>query len=188
MSVTEPCITPDYLNTDEVRQRLRSLDATQWARLRGWSRYLAYDHRILSDDLRQEAFVRVLDGRRHCKRTSDIVNTLIGVMRSLVSTERTSSRVARTAQLDLSKHDAVNDAPLPDRTVLDASYHRQTLTLIRQKVEADPPLKHLLDAVLTGMQGDALQAHLGINTQQLATLRRRLKRTVEAATKDRERP
>ena len=188
MSVPEPCTAPDYLDPDEVRQKLRSLKVSEWARLRRRSRELAYDHRILADDLRQEAFVRVLDGRRRCKRTSDIVNTLVGVMKSLVSTERNSSRFTRSTQLDLNKHDAVDGAPLSDRTVLDGQYHRRTLSLIRQEVEADPPLKHLLDAVLTGMQGSAIQAHLGVDVQQLATLRRRLKRAVEAATKDRERP
>jgi DNA-directed RNA polymerase specialized sigma24 family protein len=186
--VTEPCTAPDYLNTDEVRQRLRSLDASQWARLRGWSRYLAYDHRILSDDLRQEAFVRVLDGRRRCNRAFDIVNTLIGIMRSLVSIERTSSRASRSDKLDLNKHDAADDASLPDSAVLDGQFHRRTLSLIREQVEADLPLKQLLDAVLTGMQGAAIQAHLGVDSKQLATLRRRLKRTIEAATKGRERP
>jgi hypothetical protein len=61
---------PDsHYTPDEISVLLGTLSNADRQRLVASSRYLAHDRHILAADLRQEAFVRALDGRRKCQRS-----------------------------------------------------------------------------------------------------------------------
>lgn len=67
---------------------LGTLTDSDKQRLLASSRYLARDQYIFAADLRQEAFVRALEGRRKCQRSWNVTDFLVGIMRSLTSAER----------------------------------------------------------------------------------------------------
>ncbi len=67
---------------------LGSLTDADRQRLFASSGYLALDYHILAADLRQEAFVRALDGRRKCQRSWNVTDFLVGIMRGSTSAER----------------------------------------------------------------------------------------------------
>jgi len=170
---------------------LEAMTTTDHQRLLRRSRYLAQGHYILSGDLRQEAFVRALDGRRQCRRGYDIVNFLIGIMRSLTSQDREAERDGlHPVPLDLEDDTLAmaSLAPSPEQVGHDALHYRRTLAAIQQSIGSDPQLVTLLDAVLDGEKGIALQNRLGLDAKSLASLRKQLQRKLAAAAKDRSIP
>jgi hypothetical protein len=116
----------DFYSVTEVSQMLDALTEPDWRRLLRSSRYLADGHRILAADLRQEALARSLDGRRRCRRSFDVVNFLIGIMRSLTSQERETDRHG-TREVGIDMLSMASAAPSPEQVGHDALHHRRSL-------------------------------------------------------------
>jgi hypothetical protein len=196
ISAVTPTATPvqppaDVYSTAEINAMLEAMTTTDHSYLRRRSLYLAQGHYMLASDLRQEAFVRALDGRRQCRRGYDIVNFLIGIMRSLTSQEREAERDGlHPVPLDLDDDTLAmaSLAPSPEQVGHDALHYRRTLAAIQQSIGDDPQLVTLLDAVLDGEKGIALQNRLGLDAKGLASVRKQLQRKLAAAAKDRSIP
>lgn len=171
---------------------LGTLSNADRQRLAASSRYLAHDRHILAADLRQEAFIRALDGRRKCQRSWNVTDFLVGIMRSLTSAEREADMAGHRPVLIGTFGEGVIDpaspAPSPEQVGHDAIYYRRTITAIRETIERDPRLVALIDAVLDGAKGAELQRRLQVDATELASLRRQLKRVLMNATKNRSLP
>lgn len=161
-------------------------------RLIASSGYLARDRHILAADLRQEAFVRALDGRRKCQRGWNVTDFLVGIMRSLISAECEADMAGRRPVLigtfGEGGIDLASTAPSPEQVGHDAVHYRRTIAAIREAIERDPRLVALVDALLDGAKGAELQLRLGVDATELASRRRQLKRVLTNATKERSLP
>ena len=171
---------------------LAALTEAELRRLETRSQYLARDHRFLASDLRQEAYVRLLDGRRKCRVGVDIVDVLVGIMRSMVSAERDAdadgNRPVLVGAFGDGGIDTLSLAPSPEQVGHDALHYRRTLAAIRAELSDDPHLMAMLDAVLDGVKGQALEHQLGLTKVELATLHKKLRRRLAKATLDRSLP
>jgi DNA-directed RNA polymerase specialized sigma24 family protein len=164
----------DYFSIVEISQMLDALTEPDWRRLLRSSRYLAHGHRILAADLRQEAFVRSLDGRRRCRRSYDIVNFLIGIMRSLTSQEREADRDG-TREVGIDMLQMASISPTPEQVGHDALHYRRTIAAVFETIGSDPKLVALLNAVLDGVKGADLRTRLKVDAKGLASLRKQMK-------------
>lgn len=83
----EAVLADDVLTSDEFVIALRSLSEADWIRIHSAAKYLAYvaGGNWKPEDLRQEAIIRAVDGKRNCPRDLNIVLFLVGAMRSIVS-------------------------------------------------------------------------------------------------------
>lgn len=176
----------------EIGVMLGTLSNADRQRLVASSRYLAHDRHILAADLRQEAFVRALEGRRKCQRGWNVTDFLVGIMRSLTWADREADiaghRPVLIGTFGEGGIDLASAAPSPEQVGHDALYYRRTITAIREAIDRDPRLIALVDALLDGAKGAELQRRLEVDATELASLRRRLKRVLMNATKDRSLP
>lgn len=181
-----------YRSPAEIHAMLKALTDAEIRRLETKSQYLAHDQLILAADLRQEAFVRVLDGRRRCRVDVDLVDVLIGIMRSMVSAERESdangNRPMLVGSFGEGGVDAGSQEPSPEQLGYDAMHYRRTLAAIRAELGKDALLLALVDAVIDGARGQILQQRLGLTKTAIASLQRRLRRRLEKATMNRSLP
>ncbi len=142
--------------------------------------------------MRQEAFVRALDGRRKCQRSWNVTDFLVGIMRSLTSAEREAGvagqRPVLIGTFGEGGIDLASTAPSPEQVGHDAVHYRRTITAIREAIDRDPRLIALVDALLNGAKGAELQLRLGVDATELASRRRQLKRVLTNATKERSLP
>jgi len=191
-STAEDRAADSYYTPAEIGVMLGTLPNADRQRLIASSGYLARDRHILAADLRQEAFVRALDGRRKCQRSWNVTDFLVGIMRSLTSAEREADMAGHRPVLigtfGKGGIDLSSPAPSPEQVGHDAVHYRRTITAIREAIDRDPRLVALVDALLDGAKGAELQRRLQVDTIELASLRRQLKRVLMNATKDRSLP
>ena len=192
ISSAPPSSTAIYYSTAQVHAMLVALTDAELRRLETRSHFLARDHYLLAADLRQEAYVRLLDGRRKCRMGVDIVDVVIGIMRSMVSAEREAdaegNRPVLIGAFGEGGIDAVSLAPSPEQVGHDALHYRRTLGAVRAELGDDPRLLAMLDAVLDGVKGQELQERLGLTKMELASLHKKLRRRLEKATQNRSLP
>ncbi len=171
---------------------LGTLTDSDKQRLLASSRYLARDRYIFAADLRQEAFVRALEGRRKCQRSWNVTDFLVGIMRSLTSAEREADiaghRPLLIGTFGEGAIDPASPAPSPEQVGHDAIHYRRTIAAIREAIDRDPRLTALVDALLDGAKGAELQRRLDIDATELASRRRQLKRVLNNATANRSVP
>ncbi|MEH3100591.1 hypothetical protein [Sphingomonas adhaesiva] len=172
-----------------MRERLRALTPEHYRDLAARSRCLVRDQRMLAADLRQEALVRALEGRRKCRQSWDVAAFLKGVMRSIIGDERRDEAEGRVPVLRDDLDDPVLDDLLPvEQLALDAIDYRRTIVSIHEALRSDPQLMALANAILAGKRGEALQRQFQVDADGLAALRRKLKRKLYRATEGRSRP
>jgi DNA-directed RNA polymerase specialized sigma24 family protein len=176
----------------EIGVMLGTLTDSDKQRLLASSRYLARDRYIFAADLRQEAFVRALEGRRKCQRSWNVTDFLVGIMRSLTSAEREADiaghRPVLIGTFGEGGTDPASPAPSPEQVGHDAIHYRRTIAAIREAIDRDPRLTALVDALLDGAKGAELQRRLDIDATELASRRRQLKRVLNNATANRSVP
>lgn len=191
-STAEDRAADSHYTPAEIGVMLGTLSNADRQRLVASSRYLAHDRHILAADLRQEAFVRALDGRRKCQRSWNVTDFLVGIMRSLTSAEREADMAGHRPVLigtfGEGGIDPASPAPSPEQAGHDAIYYRRTITAIREAIERDPRLVALIEAVLDGAKGAELQRRLQVDATELASRRRQLKRVLANATTNRSLP
>lgn len=192
ISSVPPSSAAIYHSPAQVHALLVALTDAELRRLETRSHYLARDQRILAADLRQEAYVRLLNGQRKCRVGVDIVDVIIGIMRSMVSAEREAeaegNRPVLVGAFGDGGIDAISLAPSPEQVGHDALHYRRTLAAISAELGDDPKLLAMLDAVLDGVKGQALQDKLGLTKTGLASLHKKLRRRLERAAQNRSLP
>jgi DNA-directed RNA polymerase specialized sigma24 family protein len=168
---------------DQVRAALGALTDDDHPRLTAIVRHFAPRTDMSEDDLRQEAFVRVLSDRT-CKVGVNIVSFLAGTIRSIASeTPRARERPRENAGLELvyvpeygvgdvpAPED--QDTPSPEDQALARTMYAKEIERAGRLVGGDFELELLIEALADGHRGKDLVDVLGTDTKGLAAARKR---------------
>lgn len=175
----------DHLSVDEVREAIRQLGTGDAAKIRQVARWFERRCGMPADDLMQEAFVRMMGGRRRVPRGPDFVAVVLQVIRSIASGETDAiakgQREVRSIPNGMDGPEMVDSSPSPACMVLSAHDGGQILTTIDHLVEDDEELQLLVEGLCDGMKGEELVLLLEVDSKGLATIRKRLKRKLLSA-------
>lgn len=170
-------------SVEELSAAVASLSKGDHAKILLAARHFSRRCKIPPDDLRQEAFCLIFEGRRTCKRGTPIVAFICGVIRGLASDAYEARGRRETPVPDL--HEGIvpvwhQEAPTPE----DAAISRLTDALMIEEIEAmvagDEQLELLLQGLIDHMRGAELQELLGVDVKGLAAARKRLSRALTA--------
>ncbi|WP_137787458.1 hypothetical protein [Sphingomonas sp. 3P27F8] len=185
-------LRPSYHDPEEIRSMLLALSRDDFHRIETVSRFIAQGDQVFAADLRQEAMARLLEGRRKCPVGMEIVSVINGVMKSMMSAEREAeaegNRPVLIGVFGEDGYDAASPMVSPEQAGHDALHYRRTIASVRAALAGDPQLLALLDAIMDGLRGKALEERLGLTTRQLADERKKLRRRLAAATANRSMP
>jgi DNA-directed RNA polymerase specialized sigma24 family protein len=184
---TDPPLDNDRLSVAEVRVLVDAVSDVDMARMLAAARAFSRLCGVEPKDLLQEAFTRGLEGSRTCGRGTALVPFICGVMKSFVSQENEARKEGfrPTAVLHNGESivpDVPADDPSPERAAISAIDERAVLAEIEAAAEGDQKLQLLIEGIYDGMRGAEPQALVDVDEKGLATLRRRLRRLLEART------
>lgn len=171
----------DRVTVAEIHDSIATISEADMARLvaaaKGFSRLCG----IEADDLLQEAFTRVLEGRRTCERGIALVPFLCGVMKSLASQENAARKDGFRPTVVMRKGESVlpdvpADDPSPERLAISAVDERRRLADIEAAAVGDEQVQLLIEAIYDEMRGAELQELLNVDQKGLATVRKRFRR------------
>jgi DNA-directed RNA polymerase specialized sigma24 family protein len=191
----------DELGPDTVRytaaEILAALDGMSdddHRRLTMVARYFAPRTDMSEDDLRQEAFLRVLSSRT-CRVGVGIVEFLAGTIKSIASeTPKARKRARENAGLELvyvpeyGSGDVPEPADLkmssPEDQALARTMYAKEIERAGRLVSGDYELELLVEALADGHRGKDLEEVLGTDTKGLAAARKRWIRKLQVSFPD----
>jgi DNA-directed RNA polymerase specialized sigma24 family protein len=134
-----------------------------------------------ADGLRQEALYKALSGERQCRRDGDVVTFLARSMRSITWSGKKAAKRRPTVSLEDVGGAIVDDAA--DDDPHEQLVQAQECQRIREEVLAlfddDPDTRLLVEGIMLGMEGQELCELVSIDTGELATKRRLIRRRIE---------
>jgi DNA-directed RNA polymerase specialized sigma24 family protein len=174
---------------EEVRAALDGLTEQDHARITLIARHFAPRTGMSYEDLRQEAFLRVLTTRT-CKVGVDICDFLAGTIQSIASeAPRARKRARENAGLELvyvSDYGASDvpdpedrDTASPEDQALARTIYAREVQRVGQLLAGDYELELLAEALADGNRGKELEELLGTDTKGLAAARKRLLRKMQ---------
>jgi hypothetical protein len=187
----------EVLAPDEVAaaiEALKDADLTRLAKIAKW--YIKQKPPWINQneylELVDEAVSRLMDGTRKCPRSVGIVQALRGIMRSIVSDE--IKKWLREHGEPSARLRTVDGENVPEPI----QYRSPTLDpeqqLIRQEEVAEQlrkrieilrlfkdklPVQKILEGMLNGLRGEALQEWSGLGDKEYASARRMIRRRLE---------
>ena len=175
----------DHLSVDEVREMIRQLNPTDATKINKSARWFSLRCHMPAEDLRQEAFKRLLSGSRQARRCVEFAREVTGAIKSIASAEieaiRNGLREVRPPPDGVTASDLADPSPSPERLLMSSRDDGEMLAAIGLLIEDDEQLQLLLEGICDQMRGDQLEELLGVDTQGLASARRRLKRKLQSA-------
>lgn len=178
----------------QIRAALDGLSDDDHRRLTMVARYFAPRTDMSEDDLRQEAFLRVLSNRT-CKVGVGIVEFLAGTIKSIASeTPRARKRAREGFGLELVyvpeygagdvPEPVDRNTPSPEDQALVGIMYRKEIERAGQLVSGDYELELLVEALADGQRGKDLEDVLGTDTKGLAAVRKRWIRKLQVGFPD----
>lgn len=172
---------------DEVLSGLQALDKTDLKRLANIGRGLAAIAGMDSDDLQNEAFVRMLESRT-CSTNVDIMGFAIGTMKSIASTayrREKKEQADGTTSVPIAANDGgvdpADDAVSPEQEALSRVFFGESLGRVDAAIADDDELQLLVMGLCDGLIGKKLEELLGTDTKGLAAARKRLAKRLQKA-------
>ena len=178
----------DRVTVAEIHDSIATMSEADTARLvaaaQAFSRLCGLD----PEELLQEALTRALEGTRTCERGTSFVSFICGVMKSFVSQENEARKAGFRPKVLLRDGqpvlpDVPANAPSPEQSAISAVDDRPLLAEIEAAAVGDEQVQLLIEGIYDGMRGEKLQELLGVDEKGLATVRRRLRRLIQAAKK-----
>lgn len=178
--------------SDALAKEISELSVADSLRLKKASEYHSRLTRYSSSDLLQEAFARVLEGVRQCGDELGLVPFLIGVMKSIASSDRKSQK--RHPESSLLKQGREDDAgrnnieidlqdesPTPEQIAISrqqvANIRQNFLTLFEDNLVAQT----VLEGIMEGMDPSEIQELTGLDVTSYASMRRLIRRRIDKA-------
>jgi hypothetical protein len=160
--------------SDADRLRLKKISLL-YARIGGYS----------SEELRQEAYARGLDGRRQCPRTVEVVFFLGEVMRSIASTSARAAGEAPPVESLVAADGTEQDARDETLNAEEATMHTQEMARMRQALidlfDDDLEARTIVEGDIEGIKGEELCDLTGLDVKGFASKRKAIRRTIEKA-------
>ncbi len=174
------------LDLAEARQAIERLTSADLLRLRKAGRQYAFAAGCDVDDLLNEAVCQTIAGVRNCPREMAMLPFLIGVMRS-----RASARQQKV-EAELVSADATDAEGRLLHEPVESKPNVEELALVREDVSArrnalealfsdDDEATLFLWAYLDDLSKDEIMTTIGVDVKAYATIRRRVRRTIDAA-------
>lgn len=180
-----------HCSQGEIAERIEALSIADQARLLKAARYYAPRASMLSNDLLQEAMVRAIDGTRLCPADVSVVKFLANTMRSIARGEldkeerREADGGLEIQIVDDSLFSDMHADPAPSQEDAlieiegDEAFHNW---LTDQFADDDEAMIVLL-GMFENLKGQKLCEETGFNPDELATIRRRIKRKIATLEK-----
>lgn len=172
---------------EEVIAGLQGLNDSDWGTLKNISDFLAGTAGMDPDDLRNEAFVRMLETRT-CLVGVDIMGFAIGTMKSIASTAYRKAKKETadgTTWVPIAANDGgvdpADDAVSPEDEALSRIFHGECLARVDATIADDEELQLLVMGLCDGLIGRKLEEFLGTDTKGLAAARKRLAKRLQKA-------
>jgi len=170
-------------SVEELSAAVASLSEVDHAKILLAARHFSHRCKIPPDDLRQEAFCLIFEGRRTCKRGVPIVAFVCGVVRGLASDAYKARGRSEIPVPDL--HEGVvpvwrQESPTPEDAAIASLTDVPMIAEIEAMVAGDEQLELLLQGLMDQMRGAELQELLGVDAKGLAAARKRLSRALTA--------
>lgn len=185
LSETEPKGTNGNracLTSDQVREQLQALNLKPSARLKRRAAYHASRAGLEPDDLLQDAILAAMTSRR-CPVDLGLENFQIGIMRSKVSKiiERRERDILIGGRW-LGLEGTALEIPAPDAEDLHEQEERRRIcaSLLALISDGEPVVEAVIDGQGHGYCGRVLAERAGIDQDELATVRRKIKRRAAA--------
>ena len=174
------------LNIVEARQAIDRLTSVDLLRLRKAGRQYAFAAGCEADDLLGEAVCQTIEGIRNCPREMAMVPFLIGVMRS-----RASARQQKV-EPELVSADATDGGVRFLYEPMEMKQNDEEQALAREDTSArrnalealftdDEKAMLFLWAYLDDLPKEEIMVTIGVDVKAYATIRRRVRRTIDAA-------
>lgn len=176
----------ESLTVDELRAAISAFSAADMLRLRRAACHFKVGTSFEWKELLNEAIVRALEGSRHCPRDVPPVHFLANAMRSIVSADRDSAALRPpTASLSATGTEGVvHNLPSPQLSVEELRISREECAIRVAALEAlfedDEEAQMVIMGDIEGLDADAIREMQGWDKTKLATVRRRIRRRIDA--------
>jgi hypothetical protein len=165
---------------DEIVAGFHALDAVERGRLRGISKSLARIVGMQSEELLNEAFLRMLSTRT-CPVNVSIIAFAVETMKSIVSTTyRKQKKIAADGAtfVPIAANDGgvdvTDDTVSPEDEALSRIFYGECLDRVEALIADDEELQLLVMGICDGLFGRDLEQALDTDTKGLAAARKRL--------------
>lgn len=172
-------------SAEELSAAVACLSKADHAKILLAARHFSPRCKITPDDLRQEAFCLIFEGRRTCKRGTPIIGFICGVIRGLASDAYEARKSGRGETTIPDLHEGVvpvwhQEAPTPEDAAISRLTDGPMIEEIEAMVAGDEQLELLLQGLMDHMRGAELQELLGVDVKELAAAKKRLSRALTA--------
>lgn len=188
MSKTTP--SKSVFSVEEAKEVLASLSDADLVRLRRIAAFFSRGGRIAPDDLLQQAFESVLEGRRNFPRDLDLISFLAGTMKSLASSQFKSIDRSPEGKVSFIQHDddyeevgldCAADVPGADQAMISQQDAEAIQTRILSLFADDEIARLLVEGIMEGMERSELCELTGLDSTSYNSKRRLIRRRINSA-------
>ena len=178
----------EHLTAEEAAAALAALDEAGWLRLRKIAAHRAAV-RMEVDDLLQETCARLLGGSRHLPSDVPLIPAIDSIMQSIVLTElKGRQRHPLTSLSSAPGRNLGHDLDLPDPRGSAEDYWQQDQASKREAIlvlfRGNEQATYAIEALAEGFTPQEIQSDLKIDQTQWNSLRRLIRRRINAAFPD----
>ncbi|MBX4997457.1 transposase [Rhizobium lentis] len=181
----------EYYSADDAVAAFDALSNEERNKLARVARFIAGSSGFPSpDDLINEAYVRIADGRRRWPRGHGFTSFVAGVMKSLrsdgafVTDERKVVRLDQGFAIVTSEDLQMVAANDDDGDLARKAIIEDAISKLEEHFADDDEMMLLLMGIQEGMIGKDLQEAVGVDAKRLEALRTRLKRRIDNLADD----
>ena len=176
----------DYWTQDEVIERLAAMSEADLFRIRLVSEKLAYGD-LSPEDLQQEAFRRAIETNKP-RRWPKHISLVVFVIQSMKSIQSSAGNsAAHQREVNEAEGGALlstasnSSAPCFESRMHDEDEARALKEEVLATFEGDAVAQEVLEGMMAELRGQELCELVGIDAQELATVRRRIQRGLATA-------
>ena len=170
----------EILDTEEIRAAIECFGDADWVRLKRAADYFAWRAGTQGCDLRQEAMMRALEGRRKCPRNTKVITFLCNAIRSIASEDDLDvQQVPLEGKLEFDPDDGAklcDPSQSPDREAQGRIDGERLLSEALGLFEDDEKAKLMFEGMMEEMEGEELRAFLELTSTEFDSKRRLVRR------------